>query len=83
MNIRQLEYFLAVASELNFTRAAEKLYVSQTAVTKEIQSLEEQLGGQLEAGFTLLEMYEDTGGAGRLHDMGIPTFIATRAVKGK
>ena len=47
MNIRQLEYFLAVASELNFTRAAEKLYVSQTAVTKQIQSLEEQLGVEL------------------------------------
>ncbi len=44
MNTRQLEYFLAVASELNFTRAAEKLYVSQTAVTKQIQSLELQLG---------------------------------------
>ena len=29
MNTRQIEYFLAVADELNFTRAAEKLYVGR------------------------------------------------------
>ena len=47
MNTRQLEYFLAVATELSFTRAAEKLYVSQTAVTKQIRNIEEQLGVKL------------------------------------
>ena len=47
MNTRQIEYFLAVADELNFTRAAEKLYVSQTAVTQQIKTLEEQLGVRL------------------------------------
>ena len=44
-------------------------------------SLEEQIGGQLEAGFRLLEIYEDTNGTGRLHDLGIPSFIATRSLK--
>lgn len=44
-------------------------------------SLEEQINGQLEAGFALLALYEDTNGAGRLHDMNIPTFLAMRAVK--
>ncbi|MBQ3404892.1 MAG: class I SAM-dependent methyltransferase [Oscillospiraceae bacterium] len=39
-------------------------------------SLEEQIGGQLEAGFTLLAMYEDTNGEGRLHELNIPTFLA-------
>ena len=39
-------------------------------------SLEEQIGGQLEAGFTLLALYEDTNGEGRLHEMNIPTFLA-------
>lgn len=43
MNIRQLEYFLAVAEELNFTKAAEKFYISQTAMTQQIKSLEKQL----------------------------------------
>ena len=43
--------------------------------------LEEQIGGQLEAGFTLLSLYEDTNGAGRLHELNIPTFLAMRAVK--
>ncbi len=47
MNSRQLEYFLAVARELNFTKAAESMYVSQTAVTQQIKALEEQLGVKL------------------------------------
>ena len=44
-------------------------------------TLEEQIGGQLEAGFTLLELYEDTNGEGRLHELNIPTFLAMRARK--
>lgn len=44
-------------------------------------TLEEQIGGQLSAGFSLTDIYDDTNGAGRLHDLNIPTFFATRAVK--
>lgn len=44
-------------------------------------SLEEQINGQLEAGFVLLALYEDTNGEGRLHEMNIPTFLAMRALK--
>ena len=44
-------------------------------------TLEEQIGGQLRAGFVLTDLYEDTNGSGFLHDMNVPTFIATRAVK--
>ncbi len=44
-------------------------------------TLEEQIGGQLEAGFTLLDLYEDTNGEGRLHEMNIPTFLAMRSVR--
>lgn len=47
MNLQQLEYFLALAKLLNFTRVAEKYYISQTAVTQQIKSLEEQLGVKL------------------------------------
>jgi DNA-binding transcriptional LysR family regulator len=47
MNIRQLKYFLAVAETLNFTKAAEKYYISQTAVTQQIKSLEKQLNVKL------------------------------------
>lgn len=38
-------------------------------------------GGQLEAGFTLLDLYEDTNGEGRRHELNIPTFLALRAKK--
>lgn len=44
-------------------------------------SLQEQIGGQLEAGFQLLELYEDTNGSGRLHELNIPTFLAMRSLK--
>lgn len=44
-------------------------------------TLEEQLGGQLKAGFRLEDLYEDTNGTGYLHEMNIKTYIATKAVK--
>lgn len=44
-------------------------------------TLEEQIGGQLQAGFQLCDLYEDTNGEGNLHDHHIPTFIATRCIK--
>lgn len=46
-------------------------------------TLEDQVGGQLASGFQITDLYEDTNGYGRLHDMGIPTFAAIRAVKPK
>ena len=47
MNLHQLEYFVAAAESLNFTKAAEKYYVSQTAVTQQIKLLESHLQVQL------------------------------------
>lgn len=44
MEIRQLNTFLAVASTLSFTRAAETLNYAQSSVTAQIQGLEEELG---------------------------------------
>ena len=44
-------------------------------------TLEEQINGQLEAGFTLLALYADTNGQGRLHDLNVPTFLAMRSQK--
>lgn len=47
MELYQIRYFLAVADTLNFTRASERSFVSQPALTKAIQRLEETVGGRL------------------------------------
>jgi len=47
MEMHQIRYFLAVCSTLNFTRAAEQCNVTQPALTRAIQKLEEEMGGLL------------------------------------
>jgi DNA-binding transcriptional LysR family regulator len=44
MELRQFEYFVAVADEASFTRAAEKLHVAQPGVSAQIRQLEQELG---------------------------------------
>ena len=44
-------------------------------------TITEQIGGQLKAGFRLTDMYEDTNGSGRLHELNVPTMLAMRSVK--
>jgi DNA-binding transcriptional LysR family regulator len=47
MDIRQLDMFRAVAEEGSFTRAAERLHVSQSAISRQVKLLEDELGGML------------------------------------
>jgi DNA-binding transcriptional LysR family regulator len=47
MDLRQLEMFRAVAEHGTFTRAADRLHVSQSAVSRQVQLLEDELGGVL------------------------------------
>ena len=47
MEMHQIRYFLAVCETLNFTRAAEHCNVTQPALTRAIQKLEDELGGLL------------------------------------
>ena len=47
MELRQLEYFVAVAEEANFTRAAERVHISQSGVSAQVRQLEQDLGAAL------------------------------------
>ncbi len=73
VDTRLLRYFAAVAGEGNLTRAAERLFVSQPALTKQIKHLESQLGVQLfirsRAGMTLTA-------AGQALDARVPAMLA-------
>jgi DNA-binding transcriptional LysR family regulator len=47
MELRQLDYFIAVASEMNFSRAAQRVHVVQSALSTSVGKLENELGVQL------------------------------------
>jgi DNA-binding transcriptional LysR family regulator len=47
MELRQLRYFVAVADEQNFTRAAERVFLAQQSLSEQIQKLESRLGVRL------------------------------------
>lgn len=47
MELRHIRYFLTLAEELNFSRAAEKLHIAQPHLSRQIQELENQIGVQL------------------------------------
>lgn len=47
MNLNQLKYFVAVAEQHSFTKAATQCYISQTAITQQIQALETSIGVEL------------------------------------
>lgn len=47
MNIKHLEHLLTVAETGSFSRAAERMFITQSALSRSIQTLEEELGGRL------------------------------------
>src|SRR5215471_10162165 len=73
VDTRLLRYFAAVAAEGNLTRAAERLFVSQPALTKQIKQLESQLGVQL---FTRSRTGMTLTAAGRALANGTPAVLA-------
>jgi DNA-binding transcriptional LysR family regulator len=70
MELRQLEYFVAVAEEGNFTRAAERVHVAQPGVSAQIRRLERELGEDL---------LERTSRSVRLTDVGAAVLPYARA----
>jgi DNA-binding transcriptional LysR family regulator len=70
MELRQLEYFVAVAEEANFTRASERVHVAQSGVSAQVRRLERELGQQL---------FDRTRAGVRLTDVGAAMLPYARA----
>ncbi|WP_052863163.1 LysR family transcriptional regulator [Streptomyces niger] len=70
MELHQLQYFVAVAEERNFTRAAERLHVAQPGVSAQIRRLERELGQ---------ELLDRSGRAVRLTEVGAAVLPYARA----
>ena len=47
LELRHFTYFLAVAEELHFRKAAERLYISQPGLSRQIRQMEEIIGAEL------------------------------------
>jgi DNA-binding transcriptional LysR family regulator len=73
MDIRQLEYFVAVVETANFTRAAERVHISQSGVSAQIRQLERELGQPL---------LDRSGKTVRLTDAGAVVLPLARAALG-
>ncbi len=70
MELRQLEYFVAVAETANFTRAAERVHISQSGVSAQVRALEQELGQPL---------FDRSGKTVRLTDAGAVVLPHARA----
>ncbi len=70
MELRQLEYFIAVAEEANFTRAAERVHVAQPGVSAQIRRLEREFG---------YDLLDRSGRTVRLTDVGAAVLPYARA----
>ena len=73
MELRQLEYFVAVADEASFTRAAARLHVAQPGVSAQIRQLERELGQDL---------FDRSGRPVRLTEAGTAVLVYARAALG-
>jgi DNA-binding transcriptional LysR family regulator len=73
MELRQLEYFVAVVEEANFTRAATRLHVAQPGVSAQIRQLERELGE---------ELLDRSGRTVRLTEVGAAVLPYARAALG-
>src|SRR3954454_23151960 len=80
MELRHIRYFVAVAEELHFRRAAERLHVAQTAVSEQVRKLEGELGVMLlERNHRSVALTE--AGAGLLEDASYVLRLADAAAQ--
>ena len=74
MNLKSLEYFIKVVDTNSFTKAAEESFISQSAISQQIKSLEDELGFSLlnrskKEGLRMIQQLANNSCSGILRDL--------------
>jgi ubiquinone/menaquinone biosynthesis C-methylase UbiE len=80
-NILQVKYALPYSDFESLTEEEQKRYTQKNEPMIFSHTLTDQLGGQMRAGFHMIDLYEDNWGGSEREDVFFPSFLATRSLK--
>lgn len=81
--VLQARYAIPYSDLQSLSEAEREVFIERGEPLEFGHSIEDQIGGQIAAGFSITGFYEDKWGGGHLEDQFFPHFMATRALKSR